>query len=306
MRGTLRVLSICAIVVCAFGAMAAADASAAKFQTNEETGTLKGHALSTHTFSFSAGQVKCTTATAGGSVEGYEAEEQKVAVAYGGCTGFGLGGATVSTAEYELHANGLVDVLNTITITIPLAGCSLTISPQKSLPAFIYRNSAGRLITEGTLAGIAYSSSGGSCGPGGTNGTYGGSEELELNEGLGFVNFAPGGTLSKKVFQKKAEVKPPECTFAKVGDTCQIEFKVTGAGEGWKVETNEWKGEKAKERYKATVGCTAGKQLKNAEMCTDEIEMIKKEEKTTNEWCVLWEVVEGVLNKSPWCTKLKM
>jgi hypothetical protein len=306
MRGMLRAFGICAMVLCAFGAVAAAGASAAKFQTNEEAGALTGHALSPQTFSFSAGQVKCTTATTGGSAEGYEAEEQKVAVVYGGCTGFGLGGATVSTAEYELHANGLVDVVNTITIAIPLAGCSLTIGPQKSLPAFGYRNSGSKLITEGLLAGIAYSSSGGSCGPGGSNGTYGGSNELELNEGLGFVNFAPGGTLSKKVFQKKAEVKPAECTFAKVGDTCQIEFKVTGAGEGWKVENNEWKGEKAKERYKATVGCTAGKQLKNAETCTDEIEMIKKEEKTTNEWCVLWEPVEGAINKVPFCTKLKM
>jgi hypothetical protein len=284
--------------------VAAVTAAAANFQVNE-AGTLKGHALTAQTFSFSAGQVNCTTASTSGSVEEYGSEEQKVTVAYGSCTGFGLG-ATVSTAEYRLHANGLVDVLNTITITLPLAGCSLTISPQESLPAFIYKNNSGKLITEGTLAGIAYSSSGGLCGPGGTNGTYGGRDELELNEGVGFVAFVPGGTLSKKVFQNKAEVKPPECSFAKVGDTCQIEFKVTGAGEGWKVENNEWKGEKAKERYKAKVGCTAGKQLKNAETCTDEIEMIKKEEKTTNEWCVFWEPVEGALNKVPFCTKLKM
>jgi hypothetical protein len=305
MGGMLRVFGICAMVVCVLSAVAAADASAAKFQTNE-AGMLKGHALSPQTFSFTGGQVNCATAWTGGAVEGYEAEEQKVAVAYSGCTGFGLAGVTISTAEYDLHANGLVDVLNTITISVPSFGCSLTVGPQKSLPAFIYKNNSGKLVEEGTLAGIAYSSSGGMCGPGGTNGTYSGSDELELNEGFGFVAFVPGGTLSKKVFQKKAEMKPPECSFAKVGDTCQIEFKVTGAGEGWKVENNEWKGEKAKERYKAKVGCTAGKQLKNAETCTDEIEMIKKEEKTTNEWCVFWEPVEGVLNKVPFCTKLKM
>ena len=118
------------------------------------------------------------------------------------------------------------------------------------------------------------------------------------------VAYASAATLSKMVTQNEKPV--PECKFVKVGDKCQIKFTVTGEGEGWRVEGNEFKGEKAEVRYKKTVGCTVGKLLKDKETCTDEIEMVKEEKGTMNEWCVLWELEGGKLKKVPFCTKLAM
>jgi hypothetical protein len=119
---------------------------------------------------------------------------------------------------------------------------------------------------------------------------------------------APGAalaaTLSKKVFKGGAEVK--ECFFTVVKEKCEIEFLVVGEGEGWRVESNEFMGEKAEERYKKTVGCTLKKLLKGGEKCKDVIEMVKKEAGTMNGYCVLWELENGGLTKVPFCTPLKM
>lgn len=111
-------------------------------------------------------------------------------------------------------------------------------------------------------------------------------------------------TLNKAVTQNGMPVG--ECTFINVGDKCQIKFTVTGEGEGWKVESNGWEGEKAAERYKKTVGCTVGKVLKDKESCTDVIELTKKEAGTENKYCVSWTDEDGGLKNVPFCTKLKM
>jgi len=298
-----------AMLVLGFSAVAAADASAAKFQTNE-FGTLAGSATSTQTFKTNGGSIECTAAATSGSVEYFEAASQKVTVAYSSCKAFGIANVSISPAEFELHAGGTVDVLNTITLsvaaTIFFPKCTITVGPQSGLGSISYKNSSGKVTAEFAISGITYSSSGGACGASGSNGTYTGNDELALNEGTGVLAVLAGGTLSKKVFLNGVERNPPVCNFANIGDICKIEFKVTGAGagEGWKVERTEWKGAMPEVRYKKTVNCTAGTVLGNNQTCKDEIEMIKKEAGNENQWCVVWE--GGGLNNIPFCTRLFM
>jgi hypothetical protein len=118
------------------------------------------------------------------------------------------------------------------------------------------------------------------------------------------VASAWASTVNKVITQNGNPVA--ECNFINVGDKCQIKFTVNGEGEGWKVESNAWVGEKAAERYKKTVGCTVGKVLKDKESCTDVIEMMKKEAGTNNEYCVSWTDEDGGLKNVPLCARLKM
>jgi hypothetical protein len=296
----VKALGATGMAIFALCAVAVAGASAASFQANE-TGTLSGHALTPQVFRVTAGEIRCTTAATSGSQEALVTETENVVVSYGGCTAFGGIPATVSSAEYALHASGLVDVLNTVTISVPSFACTVTVSPQAGRAAVGYGNSGGRLIVTSGIGGIVYSSSGGICGPGGINGSFNGADEIELNGGVGFIAFAAGGTLSKKAFFGGKEVKV--CEFKKVGEKCKVTFEFTNEGEA-KVEKAELRGAEAAVRYKnVKAGCTVGTVLKNAESCSDEIELIKVAEKTENEWCVVWDI--GPLAGVPFCTKLK-
>jgi hypothetical protein len=283
----------------ALSAIAASAASAAGFQTNE-TGTLSGVALTPQAFKTNAGEIRCTTASASGSVTAMASETLKVLVNYSGCTAFGFTSVTVSPAEYVLHANGAEDVLNMVTFTVPLAGCSLTVGPQSGIGTIAYSNSGMNLVATSAISGIVYTSTGGLCGSSGTNGTFTGSDELALNGGAGLLAFAPGGTLTMKIIQGGKE--PQQCEFNKVGETCTVTFEWKGAGEA-KVAAAELRGAEAAVRYKnAKAGCTVGKVLKNAESCSDEIELIKVAAKTSNEWVVKWPV--GGKNFA-WAAELK-
>lgn len=303
----VRMAAIVGTILGVLGAVGVAAASAANFQVNEP-GTMSGSATTVQVLTVSGGQIRCTGAATAGTVEQFASETQKVTVNYSGCTAFGFTGAVVSPAEYMLHANGVVDVLNTITVTVPGAGCSVMVGPQAGLTTIAYTNSGGKVKASSSIAGISYATTGGLCGPGGVNGTFTGASELALIGGGGFVAVLLGGTLSKEVTQNKAAVKV--CEFKKAGEpkeNCQIKLKVTGAGEGWRVEKVEWKGAEPEVRYKkAKAECTKGTLLKNGESCTDEIEMIKLAAGTENEWCVVWELEGGAFTGVPFCTKLKM
>ena len=296
----IKVLGATVIVVFAIGVIAAAAASAASFQTNE-TGTLKGVALTTQVFKTNGGEIRCTTATASGSVTTMVSETLKVLVNYNGCTAFGFTSVTVSPAEYVLHANGTEDVLNTVTVAVPLAGCSVAVGPQSGNGTIAYSNSGSNLVTSSAISGIAYTSTGGLCGSSGTNGTFTGSDELKLNGGAGLLAFAPAGSLTMKIVQGGKE--PPQCEFSKVGEKCTVTFEWIGAGEA-KVAAAELRGVEAAVRYKnVKAGCTVGTVLKNAESCSDEIELIKVAAKTSNEWVVKWGPFGGKIYA--WAAELK-
>ena len=305
MRPRVKVLGILGTIAFAFSLVAAASASAAIFQVNE-TGTLKGHALNAQVFTFSGGTAKCTTATTSGSVTGYSAEELKVSVAYSGCTAFGQA-ASVSTAEYDLHANGTVDVLNTITISI--TGCTVKVGPQSGLKSVSYENST-KLIEKGSVSSIVYTSSGGACGSSGSSGTFSGNSELELNEGAGFVGVIfEGGALSKKVLLNGKE---GPCDITKVGDVCTIEFTVNGVGPGWVVEKNEFTGTDAATRYTAAVGCPVTTKLEETKKagevrkCTDTYTNKVFVAGGKNFSCVIWDPPGPGVKAIPFCTNLLM
>jgi hypothetical protein len=297
-----------AIVVAGYGGLAAAGASAARFQANEETGSLSGVATNTQVLTVNGGKIECTAAAISGSLEAYESEEQKVTVNYSGCKAFGFTGVTVSPAEYDYHAGGTVDVLNTITINV--AGfCSVTVKPQAGLSAVTYENNAGKVRIKHALTGIAYETGGGLCGAKGVNGTFSGNDEVEVAGG-GFIAVLLGGSLSKKTFLNGVRKQRPDlCKFAAKNDICKIEFAVTGAGEGWRVQTNgAFKGDAgAAGRYEVIKQeCTNPKLLKNGEKCVDEIKAKEIELTKKNEWCVEWETEGAGLKNVPFCTKLEM
>jgi hypothetical protein len=301
MRRMLKALGVVAVIVFASSAVAAAGASAASFEANQ-TGTLSGHGTTPQVFTTGAGEIRCTTATASGNVEALSSETLKVTIGYSGCTAFGSVPATVSSAEYLLHANGLEDVLNTITFSVPFAGCSITVGPQTGRGTVSYSSSGGRLIATSGISGVTYTTSGGLCGSSGSNGTAGGAGEFALNGGAGMLAFNLGGVLRREAVQGGKVVEP--CVFNKVGDKCTVNFIQEGEANEDKVEKAELKGAEAAARYKnVKAGCTAGKVLKGKEQCSDEIELIKVAAKTENEWCVIWDL--GALTEVPFCVGLK-
>lgn len=185
---SLKKFAALGAIVFAFSAVAVANASASSFEASK-TGSLLGKALNTQEFTTNGGTVSCTTAKTTGTVTELVATKQKVKVEYSGCKAFGFASASVSAAEYTLYANGGVDVLNTITISVPLGFCSVTVKPQTNLGTVSYSNNSGKIKEASNVTGITYTSSGDGCGSSGTNGKYVGGNEVELEGGT--LTFVP-------------------------------------------------------------------------------------------------------------------
>jgi hypothetical protein len=283
MRRMVRALAAAVLTAIALGAVAVAGAAAAEFEASE-TGSVSGAALTPAVFGTSAGEIRCTTATASGAVTAQLSESLKVVVEYGGCTAFGLVPATVSPAEYRLNAAGTEDVLNAITFSVPFAGCSVSVGPQTARGSVVYGSSGNDLVVSSSVTGVAYPGSGGLCGSGGTNGSFVGSEDLSLNGGAGALALAESA-LSAEVRENAIPVKVCELEF----ETEQCMFTVEALKNGMKVEKAELKGIEANKRWKnAEPGCTVGTVLNKGESCSDVIELIKEEPKSENEWCLKW------------------
>ncbi len=178
----IKALAVCVMAVCAVSVAVASSASAATEFHASKTGELKGTQLNTQKFKTNGGTVECTKAATSGTVTTLLAQRQLVTVEYTGCTAFGLA-ATVSLAKFVLDAtNGSSAVENSIVINVPVGACTVTVSPSGNgtLKAITYKNSAGKIIEESAVTGITYTSSGGVCGTSGANGTYTGTNDVEL------------------------------------------------------------------------------------------------------------------------------
>jgi hypothetical protein len=163
----------------AFNAAASANAMAAPHFKASATGTLSGEGTGNQVFTTPAGTITCTEAAASGRVESLETPGLNVRVEYEGCTAFGFIGAEISPAEYNLHANGVVDVLKEIEINV--ASCHVIIPPQNGLTSVSYVNKAGGKIEEVlNVTGIHELGNGGICGGESTTGTITGNFDLEL------------------------------------------------------------------------------------------------------------------------------
>jgi len=176
------------VAVFALCAIGAANASAAQF-TASATGTLSGKALETQTFTTNGGTVNCSTAATSGAVEKTADTQQHVTVTYSGCNAFGFATVHITPATYQFTSNGQVHIKNTISITPTLFGaslCTTTVTPQTVGTVDFANSGASNVKVTPTVTGIAYHSTGGSCGAAGVNGTYKGANE---------VNRVGGGTL---------------------------------------------------------------------------------------------------------------
>lgn len=176
MKRVSKSLAAACVTALALAAMAAASASASVF-TVSETGEFVGSQTSNQVYTpGSFGSVTCKKAHLTGVIVSVSFETLEVTVNYSECTGFGFP-AEFSTAKYRLHANGELDIVNTITIKVPSLGCVNTIGPQSGLKSISYTNSSGKLGVSFSVTGIVSSGSG-TC-AGGNNGTLTGSFLVE-------------------------------------------------------------------------------------------------------------------------------
>ncbi|HKO37476.1 MAG TPA: hypothetical protein VJU14_03820 [Solirubrobacterales bacterium] len=174
---TLKQLGVLAVVVFALSATGTANASVDTF-TASATGNVFGKALETQTFTVNGGQITCATAETFGPIEKTASTEQHLTVAYRGCTAFSLANVDISPATYLITASGQVHLLNTVTINVTSASCSISMGPQ-TVGSFSFSNNAGKLKLTPNVTGITYTSTGGTCGASGSNGTFTGKSELE-------------------------------------------------------------------------------------------------------------------------------
>jgi hypothetical protein len=173
MKRFAKMVGVSCVAALALAAMTTAGAWAATF-TYSATGTLTGSQTSSHVF---LGAI-CKKAHTNGTVVSLTFSSQHYTVSYAECTAFGFP-AMVSDATYELYANGSVDIENTITISVPFAGCSIKAAAQKGLKSVSYTNKSGKLEVHDAVGGIVYTTIGGLCGSSGSNGTLTGSSLIE-------------------------------------------------------------------------------------------------------------------------------
>jgi hypothetical protein len=181
-----KMFMVTCVAMLAFAAVATAGASAhtpAQF-TASATGELTGTQTTNQVFTvseFSLEKVTCKKAHTHGTIVSVAATSQEVTVTYSECTAdfAGLTGlaTTVTPATYDLFANGEVTVKNTITISVPSLGCKTTVGPQVGLKSVSYTSASGKITESSAVKGIK-STGEGLC-PGGTTGTYTGSNIVE-------------------------------------------------------------------------------------------------------------------------------
>lgn len=128
-------------------------------------------------FETSAGPVKCTTAATTGKITSVASTEQAVEVTYGSCKAFaGLVTVNISTAHYNFHSNGSVDITAPITITVP-GVCTQSV-PEQTVSSVTFEDSGSNLVEKSNVSGISWTGSGGVCGSSGSAGTYTGNNEI--------------------------------------------------------------------------------------------------------------------------------
>jgi hypothetical protein len=184
----VRTIGLALVAVFAMSAIAASAASAHEFIGSPVGGAIVGKATTNQVFKVNAGETVCTEAAASGTVAAEKAEKQVVKVVYSGCKAFGQP-VKITEAEYEFNANGSTAVINkTITITVEGLGfgCTVKVAPTSNnkLETITYKNSGTtKLITEANVKTITYTTSGGFCSTGGSNGTYTGNVETGVTGG---------------------------------------------------------------------------------------------------------------------------
>jgi hypothetical protein len=173
----------------ALGAIGAANASGAQFTAEPGAGSIAGKAILTQVITISGGKIECSVASASGAIPTTAATQLHVTVHYTGCTAFGFATVDMANGTYVLTASGSMHIKEALTVTPTLFGssiCTVTFTPQTVSTTDFGNSGASNMLMTPTITGLDYHSTGGACGPAGTNGTYTGASEY---------NRVGGGTL---------------------------------------------------------------------------------------------------------------
>jgi hypothetical protein len=189
---TLKKFGALAAAVFALSAIGAANASAAEF-TASATGNLVGKALENQVFTTNGGTIQCSTAASKGPLTSTAAKDWHLTIFLSGCSAFGFASVDIVELTFTFTSIRRVHLTASLIFTPTLFGtslCTLTMAPQE-LGSVEYANSGtSNVKITPNISGIVYTSSGGSCGSSGSNGTFKGASEVS-REGGGTVRFDP-------------------------------------------------------------------------------------------------------------------
>jgi hypothetical protein len=187
MKSKFTKVVVALLAVVALSGVATASASAHRF-TFGSTGNLKVVSNTTQVFTTKAGgpAVECTkdSIVKGAISKASDEKELHLEVAYTGChvkiSGFNFE-ATVSNAKYLFSAELWANLENTVTVSVPVAGCKITVPAQNTLKPVAYENKGKDLNFNLKFEKVKSVGSGGECGTGeSTTGTYAGTTLVEL------------------------------------------------------------------------------------------------------------------------------
>ncbi len=157
------------------------SASGDEFVTNT-TGKTKSKGTNVQKFKMGSSTIECTTVTGSGEVKETKMVTHKEVLTYSNCSGFGVG-LNITPAHFEFNANGSEKLENRIIVSSESLTCEVIIEPQ-TLNGISYANGSGKVTATGSVTGIHYKPTGGECGSKeGTNGSYSGSVQAELEGG---------------------------------------------------------------------------------------------------------------------------
>jgi len=187
-----RVVGLCLVAVFALSAVAASSASAfTTFKAKLPTGgTFPASVTGTggeQVFTDETGgtPVKCTAATATGVANSTSEPTTIQKVKYTGCKA-SIDNVHEIVAEYKIHANGEVDIVNPIAIKVEgIGACEIVVGAQEKLKLLTFENNAAKteITTKAKEVGITSKGSGGLCGGAHTGGTYTGTVISKLEKG---------------------------------------------------------------------------------------------------------------------------
>lgn len=188
----IKAFGMAFVAVLALSAIATSAASAEEFIASK-AGKITGRALNTQKLHTSF-TVECPEAATSGEAKEAELKFAKLhtTVNFGKCTALGSIAAKSSSVGFTLLFWNVSVLLNAMVVSVPSLGCQVEVPDEQTLGSHSeveIENKAGKLITKTKLTKIAYqvteakSSLCGTVGEKGTNGTFEGNNEVELEGG---------------------------------------------------------------------------------------------------------------------------
>ena len=186
---SIKRLGLMLVTVTAICAVAAASASAAPKFLAHPAGGLLASAINNQVFTTAAGVVTCSALKISNGKAALESTTIHVTIEYSTCEAFGLS-ATVTPVLYLFHADGSVDLLNTVKINGGFGSCIATVLPKNGLKTVKFDNTPPDIRILGKVTGILSFGTGTCSYAHEGNGTYVGDSLVKLH-GPGVVRWDP-------------------------------------------------------------------------------------------------------------------